>query len=44
MDEMEFEMRADEAKRIAEDLHEQGLSDSDILHKLLEWMGTPLTW
>lgn len=44
MEEYEDEMRADEIKRIVDDLHEQGMSDSEILRKLMEYLGTPISW
>ena len=44
MEEKEEEMRADEIKRIVDDLHEQGLNDSEILRKLMEYLGIPIPW
>lgn len=38
------ELRADEIKRIVNDLHEQGLTDSEILRKLMGYLGTPIGW
>lgn len=44
MEQEEEEMRAGEIKRIVDDLHGQGLSDSEILRKLMEYLGVPVKW
>lgn len=44
MEEEEFETRSDEIKRIVGDLHEQGLTEAQILRKLMEYLGVPISW
>lgn len=44
MEEEELEMRSDEIKRIVDDLHEQGLTEGQILRKLMEYLGVPISW
>lgn len=44
MEEEEFETRSDEIKRIVGDLHEQGLTEAQILQKLMEYLGVPISW
>lgn len=44
MEEEEFEIRSDEIKRIVDDLHEQGLTEAQILRKLMEYLGVPISW
>lgn len=44
MEEEEFETRSNEIKRIVDDLHEQGLNEAQILRKLMEYLGAPISW
>ena len=44
MEEEEFETRSDEIKRIVDGLHEQGLTEAQILRKLMVYLGVPISW